>query len=163
MGLLSLHICPAGHTFIWRRFGGGKIWSEICFHLRSVQGIGLFCILLSNYQKSTLIETDCFWHVNCDFNGFISQVVAIEFGSKLSESQKSHGVIETGYSHTRSVSFIWYRSLFIFINMQCILCIKYKCFSEKKKTKYVKSELRLIETLDGICDRILQYNIHKVS
>jgi hypothetical protein len=34
---------------------------------------------------------------------------------------------------------------------------------EKKKTKYVKSELRLIETLDGICDRILQYNIHKVK
>merc|ERR1711973_911044 len=29
--------------------------------------------------------------------------------------------------------------------------------SEKKKTKYVKSELRLIETLDGI----LAYNIHK--
>ena len=27
----------------------------------------------------------------------------------------------------------------------------------------MKSELRLIETLDGICDRILQYNIHKVS
>jgi len=63
----------------------------------------------------------------------VCKVVAIEFGSKLSESQKSHGVIETGYSHT----------------------------SEKKKTKYVKSELRLIETLDGICDRILQYNIHK--
>jgi hypothetical protein len=36
-------------------------------------------------------------------------------------------------------------------------------FREKKKTKYVKSELRLIETLDGICDRILQYNIHKVE
>ena len=35
-------------------------------------------------------------------------------------------------------------------------------YSEKKKTKYVKSELRLIETLDGICDRILAYNIHKV-
>merc|ERR1719516_696842 len=63
----------------------------------------------------------------------VCKVVAIEFGSKLSESQKSHGVIETGYSHT----------------------------SEKKKTKYVKSELRLIETLDGICDRILAYNIHK--
>ena len=34
---------------------------------------------------------------------------------------------------------------------------------DKKKTKYVKSELRLIETLDGICDRVLQYNIHKVT
>ena len=34
---------------------------------------------------------------------------------------------------------------------------------DKKKTLYVKSELRLIETLDGICDRVLQYNIHKVG
>merc|ERR1712029_1061129 len=50
-----------------------------------------------------------------------------------SESAKSHDVIETGYSHTK----------------------------EKKKTKYVTSELRLIETMDGICDRILEYNIHK--
>ena len=81
--------------------------------------------------------------------------MAIEFGSKLSESQKSHGVIETGYSHTRLVSFTYGRQTF--------KCIKYTLFfSEKKKTKYVKSELRLIETLDGICDRILQYNIHKV-
>ena len=53
--------------------------------------------------------------------------------AKLSESEKSHAVLETGYSHTK----------------------------EKKKTKYVTSELRLIETMDGICDRILEYNIHK--
>merc|ERR1712126_46831 len=32
---------------------------------------------------------------------------------------------------------------------------------QKKTTKYVKSELRLIETMDGICERILEYNIHK--
>ena len=89
--------------------------------------------------------------------------MAIEFGSKLSESQKSHGVIETGYSHTRSVSFT-FENLYILIDgQQIVKCIKYTLFcSEKKKTKYVKSELRLIETLDGICDRILQYNIHKV-
>lgn len=31
----------------------------------------------------------------------------------------------------------------------------------KKKMKYEKSELRLVESLDGVCDRILQYNIHK--
>ena len=86
--------------------------------------------------------------------------MAIEFGSKLSESQKSHGVIETGYSHTRLVSFT-FENLFILIDGQ--RCTNtHGFFSEKKKTKYVKSELRLIETLDGICDRILQYNIHKV-
>merc|ERR1719340_290622 len=63
----------------------------------------------------------------------VCKVVATEFTARLSESAKTHGVIETGYSHTK----------------------------DKKKTKYVKSELRLIETMDGICDRILKYNIHK--
>lgn len=61
------------------------------------------------------------------------KVLATEFQAKLTESGKSHAVLETGYSHTK----------------------------EKKKTKYVTSELRLIETMDGICDRILEYNIHK--
>ena len=63
----------------------------------------------------------------------VCKVVATEFQARLSESATTHGVIETGYSHTKA----------------------------KKKTKYVKSELRLIETMDGICDRILKYNIHK--
>merc|ERR1711936_1414089 len=63
----------------------------------------------------------------------VCKVVATEFTARLSESAKTHGVIETGYSHTK----------------------------DKVKTKYVKSELRLIETMDGICDRILEYKIHK--
>jgi len=63
----------------------------------------------------------------------VCKVVATEFQARLSETGKSHAVVETGYSHTK----------------------------EKKKTKYVTSELRLIETMDGICDRILEYNIHK--
>ena len=61
-------------------------------------------------------------------------MVATEFSARLAESKSTHGVIETGYSHTK----------------------------DKVKTKYVKSELRLIETMDGICDRILEYKIHKV-
>ena len=63
----------------------------------------------------------------------VCKVLSVEFESRLLESAKKHEVIETGYSHTK----------------------------EKKRTKYVKSELRLIETLDGICERILEYNIHK--
>merc|ERR1719228_2122059 len=63
----------------------------------------------------------------------VCKVVATEFQAKLSESERSHAVVETGYSHTK----------------------------DKKKTKYVTSELRLIETMEGICDRILAYNIHK--
>lgn len=31
----------------------------------------------------------------------------------------------------------------------------------KKKKEYKKSELRLVESLEGVCDRILKYNIHK--
>jgi protein canopy 3/4 len=31
----------------------------------------------------------------------------------------------------------------------------------KKRTQYKKSELRLLESLENVCDRILEYNIHK--
>lgn len=31
----------------------------------------------------------------------------------------------------------------------------------KKRTEYKKSELRLLESLEGVCNRILSYNIHK--
>lgn len=31
----------------------------------------------------------------------------------------------------------------------------------KKKKEYKKSETRLIESLEGVCDRVLEYNIHK--
>lgn len=31
----------------------------------------------------------------------------------------------------------------------------------KKRTAYKKSELRLLESLENVCDRILEYNIHK--
>ena len=63
----------------------------------------------------------------------VCKVLATEFEARMSETGRTHDVVETGYSHTK----------------------------EKKKTKYVTSELRLIETMEGICDRILAYNIHK--
>lgn len=31
----------------------------------------------------------------------------------------------------------------------------------KKRTAYKKSELRLLESLENVCDRVLEYNIHK--
>jgi len=31
----------------------------------------------------------------------------------------------------------------------------------KRKAKYQESELRLVESLDGLCKRVLQYNVHK--
>lgn len=60
--------------------------------------------------------------------------LSVELSERLKETGKTHDVIETGYS-----------------------------FEEKgkKKKKYAKSELRLVESLDGICERLLQYNVHK--
>ncbi|GLH07813.1 hypothetical protein R5R35_000653 [Gryllus longicercus] len=65
----------------------------------------------------------------------VCKILAIELESRLEETGKSHDVIELGYS---------------------VDDVK-----PKKKTKYQKSELRLIESLEGVCDRILEYNIHK--
>ncbi|CAI6342654.1 unnamed protein product [Macrosiphum euphorbiae] len=39
--------------------------------------------------------------------------------------------------------------------------IGYSIDLPKKKKEYKKSELRLVESLDGLCERILKYNIHK--
>lgn len=54
---------------------------------------------------------------------------------RLEETGKTREVIETGYS---------------------VDDVK-----PKKKKEYIKSELRLIESLEGVCERILNYNIHK--
>ncbi|XP_034841389.1 protein canopy 4 [Maniola hyperantus] len=65
----------------------------------------------------------------------VCKVLATELQSRLEETGKVHDVIEIGYSLDD--------------------------VQPKKKTKYQKSELRLIESIDGVCDRILEYNIHK--
>ncbi|XP_046393745.1 protein canopy 4 [Ischnura elegans] len=65
----------------------------------------------------------------------VCKVVAIELESRLQETGKSHEVLEIGYSLDSD--------------------------KNKKRTKYEKSELRLVESLDGVCERILEYNIHK--
>ncbi|KAG7304297.1 hypothetical protein JYU34_011237 [Plutella xylostella] len=65
----------------------------------------------------------------------VCKILATELQSRLEETGKSHDVIEIGYSLDD--------------------------VQPKKKTKYQKSELRLIESLEGVCDKILEYNIHK--
>ncbi|KAI5727666.1 protein canopy homolog 3 [Diaphorina citri] len=64
----------------------------------------------------------------------VCKVLATELESRLDETGKSNDVIELGYSIDDK---------------------------NKKKTKYKKSELRLVESLEGLCNRILEYNIHK--
>ncbi|XP_063990601.1 protein canopy homolog 3 [Diachasmimorpha longicaudata] len=65
----------------------------------------------------------------------VCKVVAHELESKLEETGKSHDVLELGYSLDD--------------------------VKPKKKKEYKKSELRLLESLEHVCDRILDYNIHK--
>lgn len=65
----------------------------------------------------------------------VCKILATELQGRLAETGKIHDVIEIGYSLDD--------------------------VQPKKKTKYEKSELRLIESLEGVCDKILEYNIHK--
>lgn len=63
----------------------------------------------------------------------VCKIVTWEFWNLLQKSKGKTEVIETGYSIEKN----------------------------KKKTKYAKSELRLIETRDSICEKLLEYNVHK--
>ncbi|XP_058838771.1 protein canopy homolog 4 [Topomyia yanbarensis] len=63
------------------------------------------------------------------------KILATELETRLSETGRSHDVIELGYS---------------------VDDVK-----PKKRTEYRKSELRLLESMEYVCDRILEYNIHK--
>jgi len=65
----------------------------------------------------------------------VCKILATELESRLDETGKTHEVLELGYS---------------------VDDVK-----PKRKTKYQKSELRLVESLEGLCERVLQYNIHK--
>ncbi|XP_013196159.2 protein canopy 4 [Amyelois transitella] len=65
----------------------------------------------------------------------VCKILATELQDRLEETGKVHDVIEVGYSLDD--------------------------IQPKKKTSYQKSELRLIESLEGVCEKILQYNIHK--
>ncbi|EFX73777.1 hypothetical protein DAPPUDRAFT_227046 [Daphnia pulex] len=63
----------------------------------------------------------------------VCKIVAGELEDRLKETGKSHENIETGYSIE----------------------------AKKTKKKYIKSELRLVESLEGLCERILDYRMHK--
>ncbi|XP_076765907.1 FGF signaling regulator protein canopy b [Xylocopa sonorina] len=65
----------------------------------------------------------------------VCKVVATELEAKLDETGKTHDVLEIGYSVDD--------------------------VSPKRKKEYKKSELRLVESMEDLCERILEYNIHK--
>ncbi|KAF4527308.1 hypothetical protein B566_EDAN001083 [Ephemera danica] len=64
----------------------------------------------------------------------VCKILAIELENRLEETGKTSEVLELGYSIDAKA---------------------------KKRTKYKKSELRLVESLEGLCERVLAYNIHK--
>ncbi|XP_054707377.1 protein canopy 4-like [Uloborus diversus] len=64
----------------------------------------------------------------------VCKYLVVELENRLSETGKSHDVLEIGYELDPAA---------------------------RKKKKYAQSELRLVESLEGICDRLLDYNIHK--
>lgn len=61
------------------------------------------------------------------------KIVADELALSLQNSGRTHDVVETGYHMDK----------------------------KKKAVKYRVSELRLIETLEGVCETMLSYSIHK--
>ncbi|XP_022218254.2 protein canopy homolog 4 [Drosophila obscura] len=63
------------------------------------------------------------------------KILAAELEGRLGETGKSHDVIETGYSVDD--------------------------VRPKKRTEYRRSELRLLESLENVCERVLAYNLHK--
>ncbi|GBP12910.1 Protein canopy homolog 4 [Eumeta japonica] len=65
----------------------------------------------------------------------VCKVLSTELQNRLEETGKVHDVIEIGYSLDD--------------------------VQPKKRTEYAKSELRLIESLDKVCEKVLEYNIHK--
>ncbi|XP_004530543.1 protein canopy 4 [Ceratitis capitata] len=63
------------------------------------------------------------------------KILATELQERLKETGKSHDVIEMGYSLDD--------------------------VKPKKRTEYRRSELRLLESLENVCERVLEYNLHK--
>ncbi|XP_020800446.1 LOW QUALITY PROTEIN: protein canopy 4-like, partial [Drosophila serrata] len=63
------------------------------------------------------------------------KILAAELEARLGETGKSHDVIEIGYSLDD--------------------------VKPKKRTEYRRSELRLLESLENVCERVLEYNLHK--
>lgn len=90
-------------------------------------------LLIINSTLSTTPEEELHgvkYANNCE----ACKILAIELQDRLTETGKTHEVLETGYSFDET---------------------------KKKKIVYKASETRLIESLENVCDKVLEYNIHK--
>ncbi|XP_053316052.1 protein canopy homolog 3 [Spea bombifrons] len=66
----------------------------------------------------------------------VCKYVAVELKSSFDETSRTREVIETRYGFLEEDK-------------------------KKKKIKYTKSDIRLIEVTEGLCQRLLEYNLHK--
>lgn len=85
------------------------------------------------------------------------KILATELQERLTATGKTHDVIETGWVDlSLKLARLQFRYQF-----PSHFLLRYLIDGEKKKTKYTKSELRLIESTEDVCEQVLQYNIHK--
>lgn len=91
------------------------------------------------------------------------KILAIELENRLQETGKTSDVLEIGYSvdDVKPKKKKEYRKSLVW-------CIRSEVLSEIDVDCFLWSdlhfdcrELRLVESLDGICEKILEYNIHK--
>uniref|UniRef100_A0A1A9W283 DUF3456 domain-containing protein n=1 Tax=Glossina brevipalpis TaxID=37001 RepID=A0A1A9W283_9MUSC len=61
------------------------------------------------------------------------KILANELQDRLQETGRSHDILELGYNDVKP----------------------------KRRTEYKRSELRLLESMEDVCQRILNYNLHK--
>lgn len=89
-------------------------------------------LLLAYFVTGNLEEEQGVKYANkCE----VCKVVATELEARLDETGKTHDVLEIGYSVDD--------------------------IAPKRRKEYKKSELRLVESMENLCERILKYNIHK--
>ncbi|XP_018422954.1 PREDICTED: protein canopy homolog 3 [Nanorana parkeri] len=65
----------------------------------------------------------------------VCKYVAVELKSSFDETSRTHEVIDTRYGFLEE--------------------------GKKKKIKYTNSDIRLIDVTEGLCQRLLEYNLHK--
>jgi len=97
-----------------------------------LKAIALLCLIAVTLSQTPEEELHGVKYAdNCE----ACKVLATELQERLTETGKTHEVLEFGYSLDD--------------------------VKPKKKKEYKVSETRLIESLEGVCDRVLEYNIHK--
>lgn len=96
----------------------------------------LFLVLLLLPPVAQMADTSDGDWVHLPSKCEVCKYVAVELKSSFDETSRTHEVIETRYGFLEEDK-------------------------KKKKIKYTHSDIRLIEVTEGLCQRLLGYNLHK--